>query len=79
MLDNRLLPYIAIHVTTECIFDRNNEPLKNYRMITVTDLRNRLKVTENKFVMNISHWFKYYDTNEIVKPLYRGKKDVKKV
>lgn len=77
MLDNRLLPYIAIHVTTECIFDRNNNPSKNYRMITVTDLRNRLKVTENRFVMNISHWFKYYDTDEIVKSLYRVKKDVK--
>jgi hypothetical protein len=75
MLDNRLLPYIAIHVTTECIFDKFNNPLKNYRLITVTDMRNRLKVTENSFIMNIKQWFKYYDTDEIVKPLYRGKKN----
>lgn len=75
MLDSRLLPYVAIHVTTECIFDGHNNPLKNYRMVTVTDLRNRLKVTNNRFVMNIKQWFKYYDTDEIVKPLYRGKKN----
>jgi len=74
MLDSRLLPYVAIHVTTECIFDKYNNPLKDYRKVTVTDLRNRLKVTENSFIMNITNWFKYYDTNEIVKPLYRSKK-----
>lgn len=79
MLDNRLLPYIAIHVIMECLFDQNNEPLKNHRLVTIIDLRNKYKITENTFVMNISQWFKYYDTNEIVKSLYRSKKDVKKV
>lgn len=73
MLDNRLLPYVAIHVTTECIFDKYNNPLKDYRKVTVTDLRNRLMVTENSFIMNITNWYKYYDTNEIVKPINRRK------
>ena len=79
MLDNRLLPYIAIHVTTECIFDKNNQPLKNYRKITITDLRNRMNITENSFIMNITPWYKFYDTDEIVKSIYGVKKNAKKI
>jgi len=79
MLDSRLLRYIGIHVTTECIFDINNNPVKDYRKVTVSDLRNRLMITENSFIMNITPWYKYYDTDEIVKPLYRGKNGIKKV
>jgi hypothetical protein len=79
MLDGRLLPYVAIHVTTELIFDYNNKPLKEYRKVTVEDLRNRYNVITNSFIMNITQWFKYYDTDEIVKPLYRSKLNVKKV
>lgn len=79
MLDNRLIPYIAIHVTTEVIFDEYNNPLKDFRKVTVTDLRNRYKITENSFIMNITPWYSYYDTDEIVKSLYRSKTNVKKI
>lgn len=73
MLDGRLLPYIAIHVILELIFDENNNPIKDYRKVTVIDLRNRLNIISNSFIMEITQWFKYYDTDEIVKSLYRGK------
>ncbi len=79
MLDGRLLPYIAIHVIVELIFDENNNPIKNYRKVNVIDFRNRMNITESSFIMEISQWFKYYDTDEIVKPLYRGKNGTKKV
>lgn len=78
MLDGRLLPYIAIHVILEIIFDENNNPIKDYRKVTVIDLRNRLNIISNSFIMEITQWFKYYDTDEIVKSLYRSK-NVKKV
>jgi hypothetical protein len=77
MLDGRLLPYITVHVIMELIFDSNNKPLKDYRLVTVINMKNRKNITENSFIINITPWFKHYDTDEIVKPLYRSKQIVR--
>jgi len=73
MLDNRLLPYIGIHVITEMIFDIDNKPIKHLRKVTIIDRRNVYNPILSSFVFDISKWFSYYDTDEIVKPIYRIK------
>jgi len=79
MLDGRLLPYISIHVIMELIFDINNNPIKEYRKVTLINMKNRRNITENSFLIDITKWFKYYDTDEIVKPLYRSKLNASKI
>ena len=78
MVDFRLINYVAIWVIAEIIYDKNNEPLKDYRRFTVMDIRNKYNPFTNSFILNITPYYKFYDTDEILLPIMPEKKIVKK-
>lgn len=83
--DLRLVRYTSIFVIAQrCykeITDKEGnitlQEIKNYRSYTVIDDRKR-KDNVYRFNMNISKYYDYYDTNEIIQSIYESKKTVDK-
>lgn len=77
MLDKRLLQHA--HIIIMCDFayktfvNDNDEietiRLKNWRKYTIIDFRQPRKIKKTSFIMDISKYYDFYDTNEIIKPL----------
>ena len=74
----RLVKYTNILLYCQEIYVKNadgqTESLDDYRHYTIIDLRKRSdNITE--FQMNIKPYYKYYDTNQIIEPLVKWKKE----
>lgn len=74
----RLVKYTNLLVYCQEIYIKDAmgkiESMENWRNYTIIDLR---KKRENitQFNMNIEPYFKYYDTNQIIEPLVKWKKE----
>jgi len=68
MLDKRLVAHTHIVVICEMSYNRLNEVIPNYRYYTIVDMRNRNKTSIHRFHLNISKYYSFYDTDEIIQP-----------
>jgi len=72
MVDKRLEHHTDIRVCAEKIYHKNKKKetveLENYRKYMIIDLRNHRKPIWNTFVLDISKYFNFYDTDEIILP-----------
>lgn len=75
--DLRLIRYTSIFVIAQrCYAKTNNgdiKELENYRQYIIIDSRKR-KENLTRVNMDISKYFNYYDTDEIIESIYREKK-----
>jgi hypothetical protein len=83
--DLRLIQYTSIFVIAQRCYKQvidnygntKLEELEKIRNYTIIDSRMR-KDNITRINMNIEPFFKHYDTNQIIEPLFRTNKDVKK-
>lgn len=68
MVDLRLMKYTDIQIVCDFIYDENGNSIEDYRYYTIYDTRDRKNIRISRFAMNITKYFKYYDTNEIILP-----------
>lgn len=76
MIDARVMHHTNIYVICEKIF-KNDEPVEGWRKYTVMDCRNFRKPVVNRFLLDISKYYKYYDTDEIIVPPMLKKNNTK--
>lgn len=69
MIDKRVVEHTFITVLAEKLFNKKGEEFKNYRMFTIFDKRNSFKPHIVSKIMDIRPFYKYYDTNQIIKPI----------
>jgi len=62
MLDKRILRHTHLFITADKVDD------DNFRLYTVIDARDRI-ARPSEFVLRITPWFRFFDTNEIIMPL----------
>jgi hypothetical protein len=62
MLDKRILRHTHLFITADKIGD------DDFRRYTVIDARDRI-ARPTEFLLRITPWFDYFDTNEIIEPL----------
>ena len=74
MIESRVTDHTYFFVLCEKIFDKNNKCVDDYRYYTIFDFRNRRKPYIDNFVMKIRPYYKYYDTDQIIEPIYAFKK-----
>jgi hypothetical protein len=76
----RLVKYTNLIVFAQELYIKNQdgiiESVKDWRNYTIIDMR---KYTENvtQFNMNIKPYYNYYDTNQIIEPIIKWKKETK--
>lgn len=68
MVDFRLINYMDFQIFCEKVFDRNGEIIDGFSRYNVFDLRDARNVNITKFVLNISKYYRFYDTNEVILP-----------
>jgi hypothetical protein len=68
MCEWRLIAHTQIKVICEKIFDELGNEVDDIRKITVIDIRNPKKIKSNTFLLDISKYYGYFDTDEIVEP-----------
>lgn len=68
MLDKRFLQHTNITVLCEKLHNASGETIDDYRMFSIFDLRSR-KLNMKTFIMDISPYYSYYDTNQIITPI----------
>jgi hypothetical protein len=74
--DLRLIRYTSIFIIAQRCFtikDNKYVELENYRQYTVIDNRRR-KENLTRLNMDITPYYKYYDTDEIIESIYEEKK-----
>jgi hypothetical protein len=69
MLDFRFVRYVSIFVFAQIIYDEQQEPIKDYRRFTIIDTRNPYRIKKDSFIINITPYYKFYDTDEILLPI----------
>jgi len=78
--DIRLINFTSIFVIAERVYriNENDEKVEveNLRQYTIIDTRQR-EENVTKLVLDITPFFKYYDTDEIIESIYETKKTVK--
>lgn len=77
MVDFRLTRFVRIFVFARVIYDKYNEPLKDYRQFDIIDIRNRYNIKRNNIILDVRPYFKYYDTDEILRPIMKENKHVR--
>jgi hypothetical protein len=68
MVDLRLINHTDIRVFAEKIPKGKGEYYKHHRKYTIYDLRDRRNFRWRQFYMNISKYYDFYDTNEVILP-----------
>lgn len=77
MIESRVVDHTYFIILCEKVYDKFNKLLENYRYYTIFDFRNRLNPKIKHFVMDIRPFFKFYDTNQIITPIYEYAKEKK--
>jgi hypothetical protein len=78
--DLRLIRYTSIFIIAQrCFIIKDNKyvELENWRNYTIIDNRRR-KENLTRMNLNISSYYNYYDTNEIIESIYEEKQNGKK-
>jgi hypothetical protein len=68
MLDLRLMNHTHFQIYCDFVYSRGGEPMDNYRVYTIFDMRDLSRVRTHKYILDISRYYDYYDTNEIIVP-----------
>lgn len=69
MVDLRLINHTDIRVVAEKILKADGVTYyEEYRKYTIYDLRDIKKLNWKSFTLNITPYFEYYDTNEVILP-----------
>lgn len=75
-LDLRLIRYTSIFVIAERVYRADEKgimkELEDYRQYTIIDTRQRQE-NRTTILLNISPYYKYYDTDEIIASIYESK------
>jgi len=71
MIDKRLLEHTEFQITCEKIYNHKQEIIPDWRHYTIFDCRDmrsirNIKIT--RFNMDISKYYDFYDTNEVILP-----------
>lgn len=68
MIDLRLVNYMDVQIICEKVKDSKGQEVKGYAKYRVFDLRDIRNININRFVLDISKYYKFYDTNEVILP-----------
>lgn len=69
MIDKRLNQYTDIHILCEKIYDHDGNTIEGRRKYTIIDTRDWYKPHITRFVLDITKYYEFYDTNEVILPL----------
>ena len=69
MVDFRLINYMDMQILCEKVYKNDGDIAEGYAKYTIFDLRDIRNIKIDKFILNISKYYKFYDTNEVVLPL----------
>lgn len=69
MVDLRLIQYMDVQVMCEKVYNGNGEVVKGYAKYKVFDLRDFKNLTTDSFVLDITKYYRFYDTREVILPL----------
>lgn len=68
LVDWRLIAHTQIKVICEKIFDDFGNEIDDIRQITIIDIRNPKNITTNTFLLDISKYYTYFDTDTLILP-----------
>lgn len=68
MIDLRLANHTDIRILAEKIYTGDGKDLTDYRKYTIYDLRDLRNFNFTTFFLDISQYYNYYDTNEVILP-----------
>lgn len=68
MLDWRLMAHTKIQIICDDVYTKDGKLAKDYKHFTVMDLRNKRRPLISRFIMNISPYYGFYDTDETILP-----------
>lgn len=68
MIDLRLVNYMDVQIICEKVKNSQGQEVKGYAKYRVFDLRDIRNININRFVLDISKYYKFYDTNEVILP-----------
>jgi len=68
MVDLRLIRHTSIQIFCENVYNDDNDLIPNVKKYSMLDLRDKRNLSFTNFYLDISPYYKYYDTNEIILP-----------
>ena len=68
MVDFRLINYMDFQVLCSKVYDKEGEEVQEYRKYSIFDLRDCRNVKIEKFILDITKYYPFYDTNEVILP-----------
>ena len=68
MVDLRLVQYMDVQVICEKVRDKDGKVIDGFSKYRVFDLRDVHNLTINRFVLDISKYYRFYDTREVILP-----------
>ena len=79
MVDKRVFQHTLLQVLCEKLFNSQNKEIDGYRYYTIFDFRNPRRPRTKSYTWDIRPYYKYYDTDQIIAPIYSfNEKKVKK-
>jgi hypothetical protein len=71
MIDKRVLNHLDISVYCEKVKDQQGNEVEGLRKYTIWDFRDTHNIPRpKKILLDITKYYKYYDTNEVIMPVY---------
>jgi len=68
LVDFRLINYMDFQVFCEKIYNKNGLEIDDKRKYRIFDLRNIRKINISSFILDISKYYRFYDTYEVILP-----------
>ena len=68
MCDKRLMEHCDIQILCDMAHNTKGEELEDWRHYTVFDIRNIRNIKVKRFALDISKYYDYYDTKEVIMP-----------
>lgn len=68
MIDMRLMNHCHFQVVCSTMYDEKGNEIPNIKRYTIFDIRNLKNIKLRRLIIDISKYYPYYDTNEIILP-----------
>lgn len=68
MIDLRLVNYMDVQIICEKVRDKEGKSIDGVAKYRIFDLRDANSITIERFVLDISKYYQFYDTNEVILP-----------
>jgi hypothetical protein len=68
MVDLRLVNYMDIQVICEKVYDQDNVQVNGLSKYRIFDLRDPRKVSLKRMILDITPYYRFYDTKEVILP-----------